>query len=84
MIPNCTEITFIGCQVKKILIRISNRNFYFFIVSFFRWPPRNVPLPNFEKIYCIFGIWKFEIQFSYFLSELCPDLSNTYGNIGEY
>jgi hypothetical protein len=22
MTPNCTEITFIGCQVKKILIRI--------------------------------------------------------------
>jgi len=81
MIPNCTEITFIGCQVKKILIRVYHLGCHYFFVPFPRWTPRNGPLPNFEIISCIFGIWKFEIQFSYFFYELCPDLSNTYGII---
>ena len=83
MIPNCTEITFIGCQVKKILIRVYNLGCHYFFVPFPRWTPRNGPISNFEIISCIFGILKFEIQFSYFLSELCPDLSNTYGIIRE-
>ena len=65
MIPNCTEITFIGCQVKEILIRVYNLGCHYFFVPFPWWTPRNGLLPNFEIISCIFGNLKFNFHIFY-------------------